>query len=60
MRADICPECGERLPKETLFDRYKRKHKCCPDCDTVRSIVPTAGNRSYEKRWDTKKLLKEE
>ena len=34
-RADICPDCSERLPKETLFDRYKRKHLSCPDCDTV-------------------------
>ena len=34
-RADICPDCGERLPRETLFDRYKRKHLSCPDCDTV-------------------------
>ena len=34
-RADTCPDCGERLPKETLFDRYKRKHLSCPDCDTV-------------------------
>ena len=30
-----CTDCGERLPKETLFDRYKRQHTCCPDCDTV-------------------------
>ena len=34
-RADTCPDCGERLPRETLFDRYKRKHLSCPDCDTV-------------------------
>ena len=31
----VCPECGERLPRETLFDCYKRRHKICPDCDTV-------------------------
>lgn len=29
-----CPDCGETL-SETLFDRYKRQHRCCPDCDTV-------------------------
>ena len=34
-RADTCPDCGDRPPKETLFDRYKRKHLSCPDCDTV-------------------------
>lgn len=33
--ASYCPDCGEQLPKETLFDRYKRQHACCPDCDTV-------------------------
>lgn len=33
--AKTCPDCGEKLPRETLFDRYKRQHKCCPDCDTV-------------------------
>ena len=30
-----CPECGERLPRETLFDSYKQRHKCCSHCDTV-------------------------
>ena len=30
-----CPECGEKLPKETLFDRYKKQHLNCPECDTV-------------------------
>ena len=34
-RADTCPDCGERLPKETLFDRYKRKHSSCSHCDTI-------------------------
>ena len=34
-RGCACPECGERLPGETLFDRYKRGHRSCPDCDTV-------------------------
>ena len=30
-----CPECGEKLPDETLFEYYKRQHASCPDCDTV-------------------------
>ena len=30
-----CPDCKEKLPRETLFDRYKRQHQCCPYCDTV-------------------------
>lgn len=33
--ASFCPDCGERLSSETLFDRYKRQHPCCPECDTV-------------------------
>ena len=35
--AKSCPDCGEKLPKETLFDRYKKHHACCPHCDTVLS-----------------------
>ena len=30
-----CPNCGEKLRGETLFDRYKQRHACCPACDTV-------------------------
>ena len=30
-----CPACGEKLPRETLFDQYKQKHHCCPHCDTI-------------------------
>ncbi len=33
--ARTCPDCGEKLSRETLFDQYKRQHPCCPDCDTV-------------------------
>ena len=33
--ARTCPECGEKLPHETLFDLYKQLHKCCSNCDTV-------------------------
>jgi len=35
--ARTCPECGELLSSETLFDRYKRQHQCCYECDTVLS-----------------------
>jgi len=30
-----CDACGVILPAETLYDLYKAKHICCPDCDTV-------------------------
>ena len=25
-RSAVCPECGEKLPRETLFDRYKKSN----------------------------------
>ena len=34
-KTNTCPNCGENLPKETLFDLYKQKHMSCPECDTV-------------------------
>lgn len=47
-RADACPDCGERLPKETLFDCYKRKHSSCSHCDTILTAdtlyCPNCGN----------------
>ncbi|MBQ4611007.1 MAG: zinc ribbon domain-containing protein [Clostridia bacterium] len=30
-----CEECGAKLPRDTLFDLYKRSHPYCPLCDTV-------------------------
>ena len=36
-RAEHCDECGERLSRETFFDRYKRRHLYCADCDKVLS-----------------------
>lgn len=32
-----CTECGEAVPKQTLFDVYKEHHVCCKHCDTVLS-----------------------
>lgn len=31
----FCKECGCRLPKETLYDLYKERHKICSNCKTV-------------------------
>lgn len=33
--AEICTECGKEVPKQTLFDAYKKHHVCCAYCDTV-------------------------
>ena len=33
--ASYCPDCGQPLASESLFDLYKRQHLCCPECDTV-------------------------
>ena len=30
-----CRTCGGKLPRETLFQQYKKRHKCCPHCETV-------------------------
>ena len=30
-----CRECGVKLPQETLFQQYKKRHRFCPHCDTV-------------------------
>ena len=44
-----CRACGARLPDETLFEAYKRRHICCPYCDTVldspTEFCPQCGRR---------------
>ena len=49
VKVRTCPECGEGLSDETLFDRYKRQHQCCPECDTVLApdsqYCPTCGTK---------------
>ena len=34
-RSILCARCGARLPFATLFDSYKRRHRCCPHCSTI-------------------------
>lgn len=34
-RLHRCAECETRLPRDTLFDLYKRNHPHCRLCDTV-------------------------
>ena len=31
----FCRSCGAFLPRETLYDRYRRQHTCCVGCGTV-------------------------
>ena len=31
----FCRSCGSFLTRETLYDHYRRQHRCCPECDTV-------------------------
>lgn len=35
----FCRECGRRLPRDTLYQLYKSRHKSCPACDTVVSAA---------------------
>ena len=30
-----CSVCGGRLPRETLYDEYSRRHQSCPHCGAV-------------------------
>ena len=53
VETQFCTECGYRLPDKTLYDIYKDKHKCCPNCDTVLAdgmdYCPQCGTKQLEK-----------
>jgi RNA polymerase subunit RPABC4/transcription elongation factor Spt4 len=44
-----CRECGAKLPRETLFQQYKKRHCFCSRCDTVvagdAEFCPECGTR---------------
>lgn len=31
----VCSKCGEKLPRQTLFQIYQQMHRTCALCDTV-------------------------
>ena len=31
----FCRSCGVFLTRETLYDHYRRQHRCCTECGTV-------------------------
>ena len=31
----LCPECSKKLPKETVYEQYQRRHRCCRSCGHV-------------------------
>ena len=31
----LCPVCGAKLPDETLFQQYRRRHDACCRCGTI-------------------------
>ncbi len=31
----FCRSCGAFLTRKTLYDDYRRKHRCCTECGTV-------------------------
>ena len=30
-----CGECGAKLPRENLFQQYRKRHRYCAHCDNV-------------------------
>lgn len=44
-----CHACGEALPRETLYDIYKARHKQCAHCHAIvsgdASFCPTCGRK---------------
>lgn len=30
-----CRECGAKLPRENLFQQYRKRHRYCAHCDNV-------------------------
>ena len=51
--ATFCKECRARLPQETLFQLYRRRHGVCPECETVipdsAQFCPQCGCRVRER-----------
>ncbi len=31
----FCPECSKKLPKETVYMQYQKRHRTCLDCGQV-------------------------
>lgn len=50
----FCKECGKRLPKVTLYQRYREKHRCCPVCENVvadtMQYCPQCGTQIKERK----------
>lgn len=44
-----CTDCGAALPKKTLYDLYRARHRCCLNCGVVVTDVavycPECGTR---------------
>ena len=54
---DFCRECGTPLPKETLYDLYRRENRLCPLCGSIVSrwavFCPKCGARLETKGNET-------
>ncbi len=44
-----CTDCGGALPRKTLYDLYRARHRCCPGCGVAVTDVavycPECGTR---------------
>ena len=48
-RHTVCEKCGAKLPKNTLYDLYRKRHDTCERCGVVLSnlmdFCPRCGQR---------------
>lgn len=46
----LCPNCGMFLPRKTLFDLYRKRHRTCKMCGTILSdamkFCPKCGKKN--------------
>jgi len=58
----FCRSCGAFLPRETLYDRYRRNHRCCTGCGTVLTddakYCPQCGRKTRADAEEAQKKIK--
>lgn len=61
IQASFCSACGSQLPRESVFEQYKRHHAYCGHCDLVVGsetiFCPRCGRKIQEKGVDSNGTL---